>query len=164
MVLEKLLNLLPEEKDPLPNKISIYIGEQIRKARDEAGISQETLARKAYLRRPTLSDIENGKSQINASTLGLISYYLRKPLSYFYPPPLYEELVKKDMDELSLEMQMQFEQIYADELKRLAINVIRVFAKFDPKDLVISMAPHISARLEREKELEEARQKKINKK
>ena len=40
------------------------------KACNEAGLSQEILARKTYLHRPTLSDIENGKSQINVSTLG----------------------------------------------------------------------------------------------
>jgi len=63
----------------------IYIpylhGGKIRDARLEVGSSQEELAEKVYLRRPTLSDIENGKSEPNASTLGLFAFYLKKPLS-----------------------------------------------------------------------------------
>lgn len=65
------------------------MGEQIRKARMELGCSPEELAEKIYMRRPTLSDIENGKSEPNPGTLGFLTYHLKKPLSYFYPPPLY---------------------------------------------------------------------------
>jgi len=136
-----------------PNSFTIYMGEQIRKARLETGLSQEELAEKVYLRRPTLSDIENGKSEPNASTLGLLTFYLKKPLTYFFPPPLYEESVIKDMDGLSLEMQMYFEQIYGDELKRLAIDLIKQFAEFDPTDLVVNSAELIANRLDHEEEL-----------
>ena len=122
-------------------------GNQIKTAREEAGFSQEKMAMLIDLRRATLSDIENGKVEIDASTLSLLSYALRKPLIYFFPKPIYEELVIKDMDALSLEMQMQFEQIYGDDLKKLAIDIVKVMGKFDPKDLVINLAPEIKARL-----------------
>jgi len=119
----------------------------------EAGSSQEELAEKIYMRRPTLSDIENGKVEVDASTLGFLTFFLKKPISYFYPPLLYEETVLKDRDELSLEMQMHFEQIYGDELKRLAIDLIKQFAEFDPTDLVVNSAKLIASRLEHKKEL-----------
>ena len=154
MVFEKIFELFPEDKTTRPNKFTIYMGEQIRNARLEAGLSQEELAEKIYMRRPTLSDIENGKSEANASTLGLLTFYLKKPLTYFFPPPLYEETVKKDMDELSLEMQMYFEQIYGDELKKLLISITKIFVDFDPEELVLNLAPLIFSRLDREKELE----------
>lgn len=153
MVFEKIFELFPEDKTTRPNKFTIYMGDQIRNARLEAGLSQEELAEKIYMRRPTLSDIENGKSEANTSTLGLLTFYLKKPLTYFFPPPLYEETVKKDMDELSLEMQMYFEQIYGNELKRLAIDLIKQFSKFDPTDLVVNSAELIANRLEHEEEL-----------
>ena len=137
-----------------PNKFTRYMGERIRTAREEAGFSQEKLASLVFIRRATLSDIENGKTEVNTSELSLLSYYLRKPHAYFYPKPLYEELVRNDMDELSLEMQMQFEQIDGDELKRLAINIIKAFAKFDPKDMVKRLAPEFAAMVAHEMEID----------
>ena len=153
MVLDKILSLFPDEKGTRPNKFTIYMGEKIRTARLEAGFSQEELADKIYLRRPTLSNIENGKSEPNASTLGLLTYYLKKPLNYFFSPLLYEETVINDMDELSLEMQMHFDQIYDEELQKLLIKIAKQFAQFDPTDLVVNLAPKITARLENEEEL-----------
>ncbi len=150
---EKLFGHSPEDKGARPNRFTNYMGEQIRNARLEAGFSQEELAEKIYMRRPTLSDIENGKSEANASILGLLTYYLKKPLSYFFPPPLYEDTVKKDMSDLSLEMQMHFEQIYGDELKILAIDLIKQFAEFDPTDLVINSAELIAEKFAHEEEL-----------
>jgi len=147
-----------------PNKFTRYMGNQIKTAREEAGFSQEKMAMLIDLRRATLSDIENGKVEIDASTLSLLSYALRKPLIYFFPKPIYEELVIKDMDALSLEMQMQFEQIYGDDLKKLAIDIVKVMGKFDPKDLVINLAPEIKARLSSEKELRELGEKRRTKK
>jgi len=150
MDIEKILNLFSEYKDSKPNRFTNYMGNQIRIARNEAGFSQEKLAKKLYLRRPTLSNIENGKVEVDASTLDLLSYYLKKPLTYFFPKPIYEELVQKDMDDLSLEMQMHFEQIHGDELKKLVIEIVKQFSKFDPTDLVMELAPEIIARLEEE--------------
>jgi transcriptional regulator with XRE-family HTH domain len=58
----------------------------LKVARLEPGFNQEDLAEKIYMRRPTLTDIENGKSEPSASSLGLLTFHLNKPLSYFYPP------------------------------------------------------------------------------
>ena len=85
--------------------------------------------------------------------MGLLTFYLNKPLSYFYPPQLFEDVVSNRMDELSLEMQMYFEEIYGDELKRLAIDVIKIFAQFDPTELVVNSADLIANRLEHEEEI-----------
>jgi hypothetical protein len=57
------------------------------------------------------------------------------------------------MDELSLEMQMYFEQIYGDELKQLAIDLIKKIAEFDPTELVVNSAELIAGRLEHDEEL-----------
>ena len=155
MDIEQILNIFLEYKDPKPNKFTLYMGNQIREARNEADFSQEELAKKLYLRRPTLSNIENGKVEVDASTLDLLSYYLKKPLTYFFPKPIYEELVQKDMDDLSLEMQMHFEQIHGDELKKLAINNVKSFADFNPTKLVVDLAPEVASKLEHEKEVDE---------
>ena len=152
MVFDKIQDLF-RDYGTKPNKFTIYMGEQIRKARLEVGLSQEELAEKIYMRRPTLTDIENGKSEPYASSLGLITFYLKKPLSYFYPPQLYEDVVSNRMSDLSIEMQMYFEQIYGDELKRLAIDVIKNFAEFDPKELVVNSAELIAGEIQNDEEL-----------
>jgi transcriptional regulator with XRE-family HTH domain len=153
METNKVMDLFAIDRKNRPNKFTVYMGEQIRAAREEAGLSQEKLAKKLYLRRPTLSDIENGKVEVDSSTLELLSYYLKKPLTYFFLNPIYEELVKKDMDELSLEMQMHFELIYGDDLKRLAIKFVKIIEKFDPTNLVKQLAPKVISEIESEEEL-----------
>ena len=57
------------------------------------------------------------------------------------------------MDELSLEMQMYFEQIYEDELKRLAIDLIKKFAEFYPTELVVNSAELIAGQIDNDDEL-----------
>ena len=163
MALDKFLDFF-SDREQRPNKFTRYMGDAVRRAREEAGISQKNLAEKIFRRQATLSDIENGKVEVETSTLSLLSYYLKKPLGYFYPKPLYEDLVKKDMDELSLQMQMQFEQIYGDDLKNLAIDIIKVMGKFDPKDMVIDLAPDILNEIEGEEELRKAFEKRRKKK
>ena len=152
MVFDKIHDLF-KDYGTRPNKFTIYLGEKIRTARLEAGFSQEEIAEKIYLRRPTLSDIENGKSEPNASTLGLLTYHLKKPLSYFYPPLLYEEIVAKRMDELSITMQMYFEQIYGEELKKLAIDLIKEISEFDPTELVVNSVELIAGKVKHDEEI-----------
>lgn len=43
MVLETIRNLIAD-KEPMPNKFTIGMGELIRKAREEAGLNQAELA------------------------------------------------------------------------------------------------------------------------
>lgn len=162
-MLDKIMDWF-ELKGTRPNRFTRFLGEQVRTAREEASFSQDQLAKLIYLRRATLSDIENGKVEPDASTLSLLSYCLKKPLVYFFPKPLYEELVKKDMSALSLEMQMQFEQIYGDELKKVAIDIIKVMGKFDPKNMIINYAPDIMAQIENEEEIQKFFEKRRKKK
>ena len=84
MEINKILDLFPQGRKTRPNKFTLYIGKQIKEAREEAGLSQEKLAKKLYLRRPTLSDIENGKVEVDASTLGLLYYYLKLKGNQFF--------------------------------------------------------------------------------
>ena len=113
MEINKILDLFPQGRKTRPNKFTLYIGKQIKEAREEAGLSQEKLAKKLYLRRPTLSDIE-----------------------------------------FSLEIQMHFEQIYGDDLKKLAIKIVKVIEKFNPSDLVKDLGPVLIAKSEDKEEIE----------
>lgn len=64
---------------PLPRQV----GAEIRKARDDAGLSQAELASKVGLSQPTLSGIENDKDSARVATLNLLALVLGKPVSTF---------------------------------------------------------------------------------
>jgi len=131
-VVDKIYEWFGDDKDTRPNKFTIYMGEQIRKAREELGISQDELARKIYKRRATLSDIENGKSEPDAGTLAILAHSLKKSLSYFYPRYLYQDIKQEELTALQFELIKHFDDIWGDDLKKTAVNQIRALAKFDP--------------------------------
>ena len=147
------------ESEVRPNKFTRFIGTQIKVAREEVGISQEELARKCYLRRATLSDIENGKTEPDTSAFTLLAYYLNKPLAYFLPEFMYNEMKKEELRPLEQELLFHFQAIHGDELQKLLISLVKVFSKFDPKDLVVELAPYVKERLDREEELRKLHEK-----
>ena len=149
-IAEKIADYFAESAEDRPNKFTVYMGNAIKTAREEAGLSQSKLAQLIYKRRATLSAIENGKTEPDASTLSLLSYYLKKPFGYFYERELLEELVKEDMTPLSIEMQMQFEQLLGDELKMLAINIVKTMDKVDIKNLFLTTGDYALGKMDNE--------------
>ncbi len=134
---EKFRELFREQEEPKPNKFTLYMGEAIKQAREEAGMSQEELAQKIYRRRATLSDIETGKADVDAGILWLLSAYLKKPLSYFYPEYARENMTPEEMGPLEHELQMHFMEIRGNAVKKLAINIVKTMSKFETKDFTL---------------------------
>jgi transcriptional regulator with XRE-family HTH domain len=162
MAFEKILDMLAY-KEPRPNKFTIFLGNQIQKARMEAGLSQEELSKYIYKRRATVSDIENGKGDVDASTLALLAHILNKPLGYFYPTFLYQELKQEDLTPLENELLIQFRQIVNDTLQEVVIKQVKAMGEFDPKEMVIELAPVIAENLEWEDEMIETLKKRSKK-
>ena len=165
MAFEKIIDLLAY-REPRPNKFTIFLGNQIQKARLEAGMSQEELSKYIYKRRATVSDIENGKGEVDATTLALLAHILNKPFGYFYPPYLYREIKQEDLSPLENELLLHFRQIADDTLCKAVIQQVKIFGEFDPTDLVINLSPEIAERLEWEDEIIEflsKRSKKLKK-
>ncbi len=161
---DTIRELLPEQEDPKPNKFTIYMGNAIKEAREEASMSQADLADKISRRRATLSDIENGKADVDAQTLWLLSAYLKKPLSYFYPPYAREKLRPEEMGDLEHELLMHFIEIEGENLQKLVIQLVRVFAKYDPMALYLELKPFMEERLEHERVVREHAEKRRKKK
>jgi transcriptional regulator with XRE-family HTH domain len=155
---------MPSDQGERPNKFTKFLGERIKSAREAAGISQEELAQKSYLRRATLSDIENGKTEPDTSTFALLAYVLKKPLAYFLPEYLYEEIKKEELEPLEQEILLHFRQIDAEELQELATSIIKEFARFDPSDMVERLWPSVEAMRNFEKEAREAQEQRRKKK
>jgi transcriptional regulator with XRE-family HTH domain len=120
-----------------PNKHTKAMGELIRIAREETGLTQEQLAEKIYRKRLAVSEMENGKVEISAWTVLLLAAALDKPVTYFYPAYILQQISPEQLTPLEQELLMQFRNIWSDHLREIALDQIRVIAQFDPKDLII---------------------------
>lgn len=115
--------LLRDGKYPTPNRFTIEMGKLIREARKELGLSQADLAEKMNRRPATISDIENGKSDISVLTLASFAIHLQKPVSYFYPPSIVSDFI--------LDVKTDFE--------RDVLDIIRGFSHFGDQGLVLKL-------------------------
>lgn len=149
------------ESETRPNKFTIYMGDKIRQAREEAGFSQEKLAQLVYLRRATLSDIENGKSEPDASTFVHIAYSTNKPLAFFLPDFIYSELKQEDLSPEENELITNYRyHIASDHLGKIVIDIIKAMGKFDIDSFVIEQVPLTKEKLEKAKALGKLTKKK----
>lgn len=119
----------------------------------EAGLSHEEISYYIYKRRATVSDIENGKGEVDARTLASLAYILNKPLGYFYPSYLYQELEQEDFTPLEIELISRFRKIADNSLREVAIQQVKAIDEFDPKEMIFKLAPVIAKTLEWEDEI-----------
>jgi len=120
------------DKEPIPNKFTIQMGEKIRNAREEAGLSQADLAKKIFRRRATVSDIENGKSELGTITLSRLSYALEKPVSYFFPDFAVREPKQDEISASGKELLLFFELLNDEKPKSSAIKQIKNLSEYKP--------------------------------
>ena len=152
MVLDRI-SKLTVDNDPVPNKFTVFMGERVREARLEAKLSQKELGDSIHRKQTTISDIENGKIEISYLVLALLSATLKKPITYFYPPSLYQELEPEKFSPLELELLEHFNNIWSEHLQEVAVDVIRVFAEFNAHDMVIDSIERVIATEERNEEI-----------
>jgi transcriptional regulator with XRE-family HTH domain len=152
MVLDTIAKLI-SDKEPNPNKFTITMGELIRKAREEANLSQDELAKLIYRRRATVSDMETGKVEISAGTILLLAAALEKPIAYFFPRIASHQLPEQGENPLEQEVLIHFRKIWSDHLRELAIDLVKVMADFDPTDLIADNIDTVSMIDERDQEL-----------
>lgn len=121
------------DKEESPNKFTIQMGRLIKTAREEAGMSQSELAKKAYRRRETISMMENGKSEVGTLTLSNIALAVDKPLLYFFPHFVYRELGIDELSAEEQEMLQHFRRIWSDENVEVIIAQIKAMAELEEK-------------------------------
>ena len=73
------------------------IGKKLQRAREEAGLSQEELARKLGCTQSSLSNYELGKRRLYLADLQRIGQILGKPITYFLEDSEEELPVREDM-------------------------------------------------------------------
>ena len=117
-----------------PNKYTKAMGKLIRQAREEAGLSQEELAKKIDRKRLAVSKMENGKVAINVWILHELSCELEKPITYFYPRiwrPFDPD--SDELDSFEKDLINNFRLIEYVEIKRISIDIIKGLASYNPR-------------------------------
>ena len=145
--------MLTETEKP-PNKQMSAMGELIRKARQDAGLTQAQLAKKIHLKRLAVSEMENGKVEISAQTIPLLASSLDKPISYFFPAYVQKEITSEQLSPEEQELLIHFRNIWPEHLREVAINLIKVIENFDPMKMIKDRRDTIYAYLEREEKLD----------
>src|ERR687886_145248 len=67
------------------NKYNRFIREKIREAREESGMTQADLGEAISKSSVAISDLERGRTEVNAVDLMGIAVALKKPITFFYP-------------------------------------------------------------------------------
>ncbi len=132
--IQKVLNEIFGNRRERPNSFTIEMGKLIRQTREEKGYSQATLATKIGIRRATLSEIENGKNEPNASELTYLAAHLEKPLTYFFPKRLRSQITKEDLSPEELELLGHFREIWDTGIMRVGIGLIKSLSEYDPTE------------------------------
>lgn len=135
---DQLRRLVTDSEGPLPNKFTIGMGLLIRRAREEAGMSQAQLANLIIRRQATISDIENGKMEASALTLVLLAHTLKKPLAYFYPKGFDIESQYEKQEPEELELLMLARKLEAEDLQKV-IAQVRALVQMQEREIVEAM-------------------------
>ena len=122
-----LRDLFRTDRQQLPNKFTKAFGDLIRRAREGAGMSQAELADAIYRRQASISDMENGKMEANATTIMMLSFVLKKPLSYFFPEGWISDLPPEKLSSEEQALLIQAHRLDDYDIKRLTAQA-RVLA------------------------------------
>jgi transcriptional regulator with XRE-family HTH domain len=118
-MLQRFLDSLKDEDPILPNSFTLKLGELIRLGRLEAKLSQADLARLVYLRQSSISNIEKGTRAVSTEELMYIMFALNKPINYFFPRQVTQEITEQELTVLEKELIIQARRLNKDDLRRL---------------------------------------------
>ena len=118
-MLSDIFEKLSSYKDNIPNKFTISLGGLIRKARQEAGMSQTELAERAYFSQTAISQIEQGKRDVSAAEILYFSAALDKPVLYFFQPFVDMNSEEIELSPLEIELVNQAKKLSMEDLRKL---------------------------------------------
>ena len=133
-----------------PNKHTEAMGELIRKAREDAGLNQEELAKKIYRRRAAISDMENGKVEFSAWVLPYLSSALNKPIGYFFPTGIIENIQEDSLSPIEQELISTFRMLWNKKVQQLALNQIKLITDLDINSIISDSIDIVEEQKQRE--------------
>lgn len=112
------------------NKYNRFIRTKVKEAREERGISQEELGKAIHKSRVAISDMERGRTEINAVDLMGMAYALNKPITFFYPDfPAIRGANLQELSDKEKELIHFFREIQNLAMENLAVKQIKQFAE-----------------------------------
>jgi len=103
-----------------------FVRERIKSARKERRLTQAQLGKAIHKSGVVISDIERGRTEINAADLMRIAHVLEKPIKYFFPirdVPSEEELTTEEWELIiqfrKLDNHPDLRKLLMDEAKKL---------------------------------------------
>jgi transcriptional regulator with XRE-family HTH domain len=148
-------DLMHNETGDTPNKYTSYMGEMVRTAREEAGMTQEELAKLTYRKRLAISEMESGKVEISAWVLLYLTSALKKPYAYFFPPSKTRDIKEDSLNPSEHELISYFREISHEDLEKVAIDLVKVIAKFNPVEMLKENIDLALDEKQRDQEIEE---------
>ena len=123
---EEFIKKMYEGPQPLHNPFSDEMGALIRKAREKAGLSQTDLAKRIHRRRASITNIENGKMEPDASTLMMIAIHLNVSIARLFPDPFGSLLGEHTLSKKEEELLLLANRLVFSDLFRL-IEIAKTF-------------------------------------
>lgn len=113
---------------PAPNEFTRGLGELLRQAREEKGLSQRDLANRISGRQATISALENGKTEPSASLLVLLAQVLEKPVTYFFPEPWGPRVARGDLTYEEQALLLEFRRLRSTDYRHIAVTLVNALA------------------------------------
>jgi transcriptional regulator with XRE-family HTH domain len=113
-------------KEHGPDPIDLYVGDQLRIARELAGMTQTEVGRALEMSFQVIQKYEQGEIRVSASRLYQLGVLLHKSPDYFFEgiaasdPPVIGALDRSD-----IELVRAFRTIQSDELRQLLVRLAR---------------------------------------
>lgn len=117
-------------KEHGPDPVDIYVGSQLRLARELTGLTQTEVGRALDMSFQVIQKYEQGEIRISASRLFQLARLLRKSPDYFF-----DGLADTDVpgigavERSDIELVRAFRTIESDELKQLLVRLARDIAE-----------------------------------
>jgi transcriptional regulator with XRE-family HTH domain len=121
-------------KNSLPTAFTEALGQRIREAREAQGLSQMQLANRIERRQATVSDMEHGRMEPDATTLVRLAQALEKPIIYFFPPPWGSQVTRGDLTYDEQALLLEFRRLQSDEYRQIAISQLAALANVYPRE------------------------------
>jgi transcriptional regulator with XRE-family HTH domain len=121
-------------KNPLPTAFTEALGQRIREAREERGLSQRRLAERIERRQAFVSEMENGLTEPDATTLLVLAHVLEKPITYFFPPPWGQRVARGELTYDEQALLLEYRRLQTDEHRQIAISQVAALADLYPRD------------------------------
>lgn len=112
-------------------KWDAWIGERIRKAREDKGWTQFQLAKEVYKSQTNISDYERGRLEISVVDLMYIALALEKPLTFFTPPK-FNGATPKDLTPTQKEI-IHYINHATEEMELALLEQAKTYAKISEK-------------------------------